>query len=226
MDSARDVAHKKTPNRWEPKMRTSLLAAAAALQLAATASAADVITAIKSDRLAEIVTALTGKKATITKPEAGVEIVTISDNGDMDFIMSDCTANGCATLQPTMFFNKDDAFNLAVVNGYNSKQLGAQAFLTPDNRAYLVTLYLFDGGVTEENMKAKLVLYMKTPGIFVDHVVKSQTVASAAPASGATPAAAPAAAPAVTAGAGAGAPHDRLELIERVTADHKGRTLR
>jgi hypothetical protein len=205
-------------------MRTSLIATAAALQLTATASAADVITAIKSERLGEIVTALTGKKATITKPEAGVEIVTISDNGDMDFIMSDCTANGCETLQPTMFFNKDDAFNLAVVNGYNSKQLGAQAFLTPDNRAYLVTLYLFDGGVTEENMKAKLVLYMKTPGIFVDHVLKSQTVA--APVSGATPAAAPAAAPAVTAGAGAAAPQDQLPLIERVTAGHKGRTLR
>ena len=208
-------------------MRTSLIAAAAALQLAATASAADVVTAIKSDRLAEIVTALTGKKATITKPEAGVEIVTISDNGDMDFILSDCTANGCETLQPTMFFNKDDAFNLAVVNGYNSKQLGAQAFLTPDNRAYLVTLYLFDGGVTEENMKAKLVLYMKTPGIFVDHVLKSQTVASAAPASPATtPVATSATAPAVAAGAGAAAPQHQLELIERVTAGHKGRALR
>ncbi|MFM9862401.1 MAG: YbjN domain-containing protein [Micropepsaceae bacterium] len=205
-------------------MRKSLLAAAAAVHLAAAASAADVITAIKSDRLAEIVTALTGKKATIEKPEAGVEVVTISDDGDMDFIMSDCTAKGCSTLQPTMFFNKDDQFNLTVVNGYNSKQLGAQAFLTPDNRAYLVTLYLFDGGVTEENVKAKIVLYLKTPGIFVEHVIGSQTTASAP--AGTVPAAAPSTA-ATTAGTGAQASEpQRSALIERVTAGHKGRSLR
>ena len=69
----------------------SLLAASAALLLVSTAQAADTITTIKSERLAEIVTALTGQKATITKPEAGVEIVTISDDGDVDFILTDLT---------------------------------------------------------------------------------------------------------------------------------------
>jgi opacity protein-like surface antigen len=207
-------------------MRKSLLAAAAFIHLTAAASAADVITAIKSDRLAEILTALTGKTATVAKPEAGVEVVTIADNGDYDFILSECTAKGCSTMQPTMFFNKDDQFNLTVVNGYNSKQLGAQAFLTPDNRAYLVTLYLFDGGVTEENVKVKIALYLKTPGIFVQHVVGSQTTASAPPAASTMPAAAPST-PATAAGTGAQASEpQRLPLIERVTVGSKGHSLR
>jgi hypothetical protein len=206
----------------------SLLAASAALLLISSAQAADTITTIKSERLAEIVTALTGQKATITKPEAGVEIVTISDDGDVDFILTDCKMNGCSTLQPTMFFNKHEAFNLAVVNGYNSKQLGAQAFLTPDNRVYLLTLYLFDGGVTEENLKIRLALYMRTPAIFADHVLKSQVVASAAPSVTQTPPATPGAL-VVPTSASTAAPQqgpELVKLIERVTSGKNGRTLR
>ncbi len=206
-------------------MRKLLLAAAAWLPLASAASAADLITSITSDRLATIVTALTGKTAVITKPEAGVEVVTINDNGDYDFILSDCTAKGCTSMQPTMFFNKDEHFNLAVINGYNSKQLGAQAFMTPDNRVYLVRLYLLDGGVAEDNLKVNIVLYLKTPAIFVEHVMNSQTTASAG-GNGAVAIAAPST-PATSAGVGAQAgAMPKLSLIERVTAGHKGRGLR
>lgn len=209
-------------------MLKSLLAASAALLLVSTAHAADTITTIKSERFAEIVTAMTGLKATITKPEAGVELVTISDGGDVDFILSDCKSNGCSTLQPTMFFNKHEAFNLAVVNAYNSKQLGAQAFLTPDDRVYLLTLYLLDGGVTEENMKIRIALYLKTPGIFADHVLKSQVVASSAPSITQTTPAVPGAL-VVPTSASTTAPQqgpELIKLIERVTKGKNGHTLR
>ncbi len=209
-------------------MRKVLIAAAtvaALARLSQAASAADVITNMTSDRLAVILTAMTGKKAVITKPESGVEVVTITDNGDIDFIMTDCAAKGCASMQPTMFFNKDEHFNLTVVNSYNTKELSAQAFLTADNRVFLVRLYVFDGGVTEENLKTNIGIYLKAPGIFAEHALGSQTTASAG-GSGSVPVAAPSM-PATSAGVGAqaGAP-PKLPLIERVTAGHKGHALR
>lgn len=198
-----------------------LTVAAAFMSYATPASAADVMQTITSDKLAEILTAMTGKKAEIAKPEAGVEVVTYTDNGDRDFIMSECTAKGCAIVQMTMFFNKDASFNLAGVNGYNSQNLNAQAFLTPDNRVYLVRLYLTIGGVTEENLKANISLYLRAPGVFIEHLSSQSTAATG---TGPVTVAAPAA---VSAGTGTQASEpQRLRMIERLTAGSKGASLR
>lgn len=158
-----------------------VLATVAYLLLAGQALAADTLPLLTSAKLAEILTAATGKPATVTKPEAGVEVVSIVENGSYDFIMSSCTASGCPDVQMTMFFNKEDIFTLALVNGFNGKDLSATAFLTPDNRVYLVDLYVVEGGVTEENVKKNLAIYLKAPRLFAQYAV-GQTTASLPPA--------------------------------------------
>ena len=82
-------------------------------------------------------------------------------------------------------FNKNERFNLAVVNGFNGKYLNAQASLTPDGRVYLVRLFVTTGGVTEANVKANIDVFTKAPGLFVQHVL-SQATASAKEADGST----------------------------------------
>lgn len=156
-------------------------AAVAALTQANQSFAADTQSRLTSAKFAEILTALTGKAATVTKPEAGVEVVSIADNGSYDFVMSDCTAAGCPSVQMTMFFNKEDIFTLALVNSYNSKYLGAQAFLTPDNRVYLVRLFITEGGVTEDNIKANIALYLSSLKVFAQTALSQSTASLPAP---------------------------------------------
>ena len=189
------------------------VAMAALITVTSSASAAE-LTQITSAKLSEILTAITGKATNVSKPEAGVEIVSIVENGSYDFVLSDCTAQGCATMQMTMFFNKEDIFTLALVNGFNSKDLSATAFLTPDNRVYLVNLFITDGGVTEENIKANLAIYLRAPGKFAKFAL-SQTTA-ALPSAGVPVAA-----------SGTAVMPARLEFIERVLRNlpRRGHTL-
>jgi hypothetical protein len=170
--------------------KLALAAVAAACLLPTQAFAADTVANLTSDKLAKILSAATGKEGKITKPEAGVEVVTIreTDGADYDYVLSECTAQGCPDLQMNMFFNKDDSFNLGLVNSYNGKALNASAFLSPENRVYLVRHVVLQGGVTEENIKANIKIFLAAPDLFIEHVASQQT-ASAAP--GVTPVAAP-----------------------------------
>jgi hypothetical protein len=141
------------------------------------AFAADVITRLSSQRLADMMKAAGATEVKITKPEAGVEIVTFGDNtGTMDFVLLSCTAEGCATLQMAAVFNKDDRFTLAALNSYNAKYLNAQASLQPDGNVLLAKLYVPGGGVTEENLKTNMAIFFQAPNLFSKHILEQVTV--------------------------------------------------
>ena len=73
--------------------------AAASLFAPVQASAADVFERLTSAKLSAILTARGGKNVEVTKPEAGTEVVSMGDeSGTQNFVMSNCTAQGCEVL--------------------------------------------------------------------------------------------------------------------------------
>lgn len=184
-------------------MRKSVLTAAVVATLAISSTqafAADVITRLSSQRLADIMKAAGATEATISKPEAGIEIVTFGDgSGTMDFVLLGCTAEGCTTLQMSAVFNKDARFTLAALNGYNAKYLNAQASLQSDGNVLLAKLYVPAGGVTEENLKANMAVFFQAPSLFSKHILEQVTVSLDKPGT-MKPAAAPLAQPTLNLG--------------------------
>lgn len=163
-------------------MRKSLLAAfvAAASALAsAPASAADVMTSLTSDRLSAMFKAAGATEVQVTKPEAGVEVVSLVDGGGTtDFVLMSCTADGCPTLQMVVVFDKDARFTLEAINAYNSKVLNAQAALMPNGNVVLMGLYVLNGGVTEDNLKFNIAIFLKAPELFTNHILSQVTAAA------------------------------------------------
>lgn len=161
-------------------MRKSLLAAlVAAASAFAPASAADTMTSISSDRLAAMFKAAGATDVQVTKPEAGVEIVSLVDGGGTtDFVLMNCAADGCPTMQMTALFEKDPRFTLQAINGYNSKVLNAQAAVMQDGNVVLMGLYVLNGGVTEDNLKFNIVIFLKAPELFTNHILSQVTAAA------------------------------------------------
>jgi hypothetical protein len=161
-------------------VRKSLLAAlVAAASAFAPASAADTMTSISSDRLAAMFKAAGATDVQVTKPEAGVEIVSLVDGGGTtDFVLMNCAADGCPTMQMTALFEKDPRFTLQAINGYNSKVLNAQAAVMQDGNVVLMGLYVLNGGVTEDNLKFNIVIFLKAPELFTNHILSQVTAAA------------------------------------------------
>lgn len=162
-------------------MRKSVLLAvvAAATAFSTTqAHALDVLTRLTSDRLSTILKAAGATEIEATKPEAGVEVVTFSDGtGTVNLVLMDCTADGCGTLQMSIIFEKDARFTLSALNSYNATYLNAQAAIMPSGNIGLIKLYLPGGGVTEDNVRLNLAVYLESPALFEKHI-QSQVTAS------------------------------------------------
>lgn len=162
-------------------MRKSILLAvvAAASALSATqAYAEDVFSRLTSDRLSTILKAAGATEIETTKPEAGVEVVTFSDGtGTVNLVLMECTADGCGTLQMSIIFEKDPRFTLSALNSFNATYLNAQAAIMPSGNIGLIKLYLPGGGVTENNVRLNLAVYLESPQLFEKHI-QSQVTAS------------------------------------------------
>lgn len=162
-------------------MRKFVLAAAAVAATAVfstQANAAGLMTKMTSQGLSDMLTAAGATEVKITKPEAGVEIVSANDgSGTMNFVLLNCAADGCPSLQMTAMFNKDDRFTLAAVNGYNYSYLNAHASLSPSGEVLLVRHFVSLGGVTEDNLKANIAIFALSPDQFSKHIL-SQVTAS------------------------------------------------
>jgi Putative bacterial sensory transduction regulator len=142
------------------------------------ALAADVITRLTSERLSNVLKAGGATEIQVTKPEAGVEIVNFNDgSGMVNFVLLDCTAEGCGTLQMSILFDNDARFTPAVLNGYNATYLNAQAALMTSGKVALMDLFVTAGGVTEDNLKANIVIFLQSPSLFEKHLA-SQVTAS------------------------------------------------
>lgn len=162
-------------------MRKFILLAvvAAATAFASTpAYAQEVFGRLTSDRLTTILTAAGATEIATTKPEAGVEVVTFNDGtGTVNLVLLECTAEGCSTLQMSIIFDKDERFTLHALNGFNATYLNAQAAIMPNGNIALNQLYLPGGGVTDDNLRLNLAVYLQAPALFEKHI-QSQVTAS------------------------------------------------
>jgi hypothetical protein len=161
-------------------VRKSLFAAVfAATTVLTPASAAEMMTGITSDGLSALFKAAGAATVEVTKPEAGVEIVSVSDGTSaVDLILMSCAATGCPTIQMVTVFNKDPRFTLEAINSYNAKVLNAQAAVMPSGDVALMGLYVFNGGVTEDNLKFNLVIFLQSPELFTNHILSQVTAAA------------------------------------------------
>ncbi|MDZ4868548.1 MAG: YbjN domain-containing protein [Alphaproteobacteria bacterium] len=161
--------------------KTLLLAAAMTAGIAFSttqAYAADVFSRLTSERVTTMLKAAGATDITATKPEAGVEIVTFNDgNGAVNLVLLECTADGCGTLQMSIIFDKDDRFTPAALNSFNAMYLTAQAATMSSGNVALMDLYVPAGGVTEENLKNNLAVFLTSPAQF-EKAMQSQVTAS------------------------------------------------
>lgn len=162
-------------------MRKSFLLAAAfaaAAFASAPAQAADILTALTSQRLTAMLQAAGATQIATEKPQDGVEIVTFNDgNGGVNLILLDCQAGSCPTLQMSVAFEKDAKYTLTALNGYNATYLNAQAAVLPNGNVVLARLYSTLGGVTEDNLKANLAIFLQAPTVFENHINAQVTAA-------------------------------------------------
>lgn len=155
----------------------AVVAAASALS-PTQAYAEDVFSRLTSARLLTILKAAGATEVAVTKPEAGVEILTFNDGaGPVNLVLMDCAADGCGTLQMGVIFDKDPRFTLSALNSYNATYLNAQAAIMPDGSMGLMRLYVPGGGVTENNLRLNLAVYLEAPALFEKHI-QSQVTAS------------------------------------------------
>ena len=162
-------------------MRKSFVMAAA-LAAAALASgpvhAADLLTGLNSQRLSAMLLTAGATEVKTEKPQEGVEIITVNDgNGGVNLVLLDCQAGSCPTLQMSVAFEKDAKYTLNALNSYNSTYLIAQAAVLPNGNVLLARLYTTLGGVTEDNLKANLQLFLQAPNIFETHINSQVTAA-------------------------------------------------
>ena len=159
----------------------AVVATAAVLALAQPASAAELIERITPEHMAKIVEEVTGKKPEIGKNPNGLPVIAVNPgNGVDEYILGRCTAQGCLDIQATTYFDKDPKLTIAAVNSYNNKYISAQASVGPDGFVYLVRLFVVDGGVSEENIKVNMKIFMEAPDALME-VVTTQATASLAP---------------------------------------------
>lgn len=172
------------------KFLAAALAVAAVAFVTLPASSADaVMKRLTAQRLSTLLQASGATQIAVAKPKPGVEIVSFNDGkGTVDFVLEDCTAEGCETLQMMILFEKDaKPYALGGINSYNSKVLNAQAAVLTDGKLMLARLFVTLGGVTDENIKANYGIFLQAPYLLAQHM-GSQTVAEApAPATGAVP---------------------------------------
>lgn len=198
------------------------IAAAAAVFLPFEASAADALmTRLTSQRLSTMLQAAGATQIEVTKPKEGIEAVSFNDGkGTVDFIMSECTSDGCETLQMMILFEKDAAkpYSVAGVNSYNGKVLNAQAAVLADGKLLLADLFVTLGGVTEANIKANFGIFLQAPYLLAEHLGTQNIVSAPAPQGGATPVAAPVT-PTVQAGIALQSPRIRnMDIVEWLAA--------
>ncbi len=183
-------------------MRKSILLAVAAAAIAfgsTQAYAQEMFSRLTSDRLSNILKAAGATEIEVTKPEAGVEVVTFNDGtGTVNLVLMECTADGCGTLQMSVIFEKDARFTLSALNSFNATYLNAQAAIMPSGNIGLINLYLPGGGVSENNLRLNLAVYLESPQLFEKHIQSQVTASADKPG-----AAQPVAAPKLTIGAGA-----------------------
>lgn len=162
-------------------MRKSILSAVviAASAFSATQAYADAMfSSLTSDRLTTMLKASGATEVEATKPEAGVEVVTFNDGtGTVTLVLMECVADGCGLLQMSIVFEKDDRFTLSALNSFNATFLNAQAAIMPSGNIGLIRLYLPGGGVTENNLRLNLQVFLESPRLLEKHI-QSQVTAS------------------------------------------------
>jgi hypothetical protein len=175
-------------------VRKSILLAVATVAIAfgsTGASAQEMFSRLSSDRLSNVLKAAGATQVEVTKPEAGVEVVTFNDGtGTVNLVLMECTADGCGALQMSVIFEKDARFTLSALNSFNATYLNAQAAVMTSGNIGLMDLYVPAGGVTENNLRANLAVFLESPQLFEKHL-QSQVTASADKPGAAAPVAAP-----------------------------------
>jgi hypothetical protein len=66
---------------------------------------------------------------------------------------------------------------LDAINGFNGKVLNAQAHVLANGNVVLMGLYVLTGGVTEDNLKVNLSIFLKSPELFENHILSQVTAA-------------------------------------------------
>jgi len=183
---------KGTQGKFDVRKSILLAVATAAIALSSTqALAQEVFSRLSSDRLSNVLKAAGATQVEVTKPEAGVEVVTFNDGtGTVNLVLMDCGADGCGALQMSIIFEKDARFTLSALNSFNATYLNAQAAIMPSGNIGLIDLYVPAGGVTENNLRANLAVYLESPQLFEKHI-QGQVTASVDKPGTATPVAAP-----------------------------------
>jgi len=161
--------------------KTALLTAAMTAAIAfstAQADAADVFSRLTSERLTTLLKGAGATDITTTKPEAGVEMITFNDgNGAVNLVLLECTADGCGTLQMSIIFDKDPRFTPTALNSFNATYLTAQAAVMTSGNVALMDLYVPGGGVTEDNLKYNIAVFLTSSTQF-EKAMQSQVSAS------------------------------------------------
>lgn len=206
-------------------MRTSFAAAiAAAVALAPMpAAAAELMTHLTSKFISESLTAIGATQVEVKKPEPGVEIVSFNDgSGPVDFVLMNCTAEGCTTLQMNTTYDKDPRFTIEAVNSFNKSMLNVQTVFLDDGAVALRRLFVTNGGVTEANYQINANIFFVAPKEFEKHIAE-RTVAGAGQG---TPQSLPAAGGARALQLGAAAAAGMPARVEKWLAARPRRTLK
>lgn len=212
-------------------MTKFLLSAAVAVAMATATTApasADTLARLSTAKIAALLKAAGATEVEIAKPKDGVELVSFNDGtGTVNFVMSQCIADGCEVLQMTIFFEKDEAktVSLATVNAFNAKVLNAQAALLPSGGLALIDLFITTGGVTEENIMANVAIFLQSPALLSEHLNSERIASNTTPATVTPASATPTTG--ILAGISTQGPRlKNLNVIELLAARSPGRKLR
>ncbi|MCE9521187.1 MAG: YbjN domain-containing protein [Alphaproteobacteria bacterium] len=159
-----------------------LSAAFAAVTLAATpAIAADaLIMRLSSLKLSAVLIAMGAKEVAVKRDSADLEFVSFNDgNGPVDFALSECNADGCQSLQMFILYDLTESkkISLATLNSFNGKYLDAQVAQLEDGAVIMSDLFVTTGGVSEDNLKENISIFLNAPRVFATHL-KEQKIAS------------------------------------------------
>ena len=158
------------------------IAALSSTPLYAASSSALIARALTSAKISALLKASAATQMETTKPSDGVELVYFNDgHGTVNFVLSDCTADGCGVMQMTIFFDKEESKNmsLATINSFNAKVLNAQAAQLPAGELGLVDIFVTSGGVTEENIMANVSIFLQAPVLLAEHLGSADIVSNA-----------------------------------------------
>jgi hypothetical protein len=170
------------------------LAFVSALGVAPAAAADPLITQFTTQNVSDVLKELGATEIKTVKGDDGTDSVSFTyDSGPFLFSIINCKKAPCHDLQMAIFYEKDAAFTPGFANTFNGKWLDATAIALADGTLMMNRLVIANGGVTKENLRENMSIFVNVPNLIADQL-KAVTTVSAPPAAGTTfqPAVAPA----------------------------------